>query len=549
MKQFIKAISLLFLLVVGSTALDSCQKIAADGVLSPDVVDSVRKIVMQVLTARKRDSLDSLINLMGLLPTIPTVPQTPVGPPTPEFGNPDTIYCQLQKMKWAAGDENALLLDPTPEVIFPGSLIESYSVTDGSYRPIIFPRRPMLISTSLTNISGSTKETILDPSKKSSAQDAVNLLLQRTINGKIPAKMTKDIEKVYAMEQASLAVGARFNGWGAKVAAKFNWSDKKIKQRFIVKFYQEFCNISTDLPAKPSCIFDSLPPVRILGSYSPVFVSNVKYGRVVLFLWETESDDEQIEASLNASYSTLAAGGGITSNAKFREIMQKSKMQVLAFGGDPAMAARINSPETMQEFIVNSAEFTPTSQGVMIGYTLRFLKDNSVAKIVKATEYTVRTCEVVPETPYEFPSPNAYDFGVNLINGDGEFDGHGPIVHVSVQLRIVDNKEVWMKVWATFDETKDNWTKGLVDRDVKLFSVPDGYTLLKIISKNETTHDYTSNNKQLTSFEKGNSELVRTFMIRGDTDGDDLPSTSFSQNRTWLRFYLNKIVVSMRKQR
>jgi hypothetical protein len=553
MKNLINLFGLFSLTLFFVVSLESCKKDLDDDIISKAKVEEFGKKVVEVLTLQKRDSLDSLIKLMGLLPTIPPLPPTPIGTPTDEVGNPDTIYCQLQKMKVAAGDENSLLLDPTNEIIFPGSLLESASVTDGSYRPIIFPRRPMVISTSLTNVKGSSKDTIHDPSSISSARVAITNIFQRGINGKIPAKMTKEVLKVYSLEQASLAVGANFNGWGAKVAAKFSWNNKKIKQRYVVKFYQEFCNVSVDLPKKPSDIFDSLPKPTILGSYSPVYVSNVKYGRVVLFLWETESNDEQIEASLKASYNTLAAGGSISTDAKLKEILQKSTMQVLAFGGDPTEAAKINSPETMQKFIENSAEFTPNSPGVIIGYTLRFLKDNSIAKIVKATEYTIRSCEVVPETPHEFYNQEPYDFGVDLISGDGEYGNeveHPDLkVKGEVNLFSVNDNEVWMKVFIKFQEQKPDFTTGLTDKKVKLFTIPAGYKIIDIVTAKNSSVEYDDKGWSPDVIDRNDYDLVKKYIINGDNLGIDLPGTKYGENRSWVRLYLNKVIVSIRKIR
>jgi thiol-activated cytolysin len=550
MKQLINSF---IILVFFTTVLMITEGCKPEPLVDIDKIEAAAKGIAEVLTRQKRDSLDSLIRTMSLLPTISPISPTPIGSPRDESGNPDTLYCQLQNMKWAAGDEDALLLDPSNDIIFPGSLIESSSIADGSYRPIIFPRRKMIISTSLTNVKGSPKDTIQDPSRKSSAQEAINSLFQRGINGKIPANMTKEVKQVYSLEQASVAIGANFNGWGAKVAAKFNWSNKKIKQRFVVKFYQKFCDVSVDLPKNPNEIFDSLPKPTILGSYSPVYVSNIKYGRVVLFLWETESEDTDIKASLDASYNSLAAGGSISVDTKFRDYMKKSSMQVLAFGGNPDEAAKITNPETLQKFIENSANFTPESQGVMIGYTLRFLKDNSIAKIVKAAEYTVRSCEYVPEKLHEFVNQEPYDFGVDLISGDGEYgneiDDPDLKIKGDVSLYTVNDNEVWMKVFIKFQEQKPDFTTGLTDKKVKLFTIPAGYKINKIMTSSNSSIEFNDKGWSPDVFDRSNYDLVKKYIINGDNKGVDLPGTKYGENRSWVRLYLNKVTVSMLKIR
>jgi hypothetical protein len=493
MNQLIKSIKVLFYFTAILSLFESCNP---DPLLSPAQVEAKLKRIIEELTRQKRDSLDSLIRKMPLLPTIAPIPPTPVGSTSVESGNPDTLYCQLQKMTLAAGDENNLLLEDNG-IISLGQLFESSSTLEGNPRPIIVPRRPMVFSTSLTNTQGSPKDTIYNPSSPSSYQESVSRLFKRGIIGKVPAIMAYEIKEVYSLEQLSVALGLDAHGWGAKISGQFSWNNKKIKQRFIVKFYQKFCDLTVDPPKNPNEIFDSLPKPMSLGTYSPVYVSNVKYGRIVLFLWETELEDTDIKASLTASYNALVAGGSITSDVKFREYMKKSTTQVSVFGGDPDEASKVKTPETLQRFIENSANFTPESQGVMMGYTLRFLRDNTVAKIVKTTEYTIRSCQVVPEriyelgtvggsggSPFEFRLPadakllsiqvNAGDyvdgltFRYLLNNGEiksEHFGGNGGGFHPTVSLENLKLTGISGRYGRVIDKLKLHYSDGTISQE------------------------------------------------------------------------------------
>ncbi len=403
MKQLLSATGLLCLLIAAISLLDSCKK-QDDLFLDTLPAGSVQQTILDTIDKQKRQSIDSVLGLLPIMP-IPTIIPDPITVGSSTSDKPDSsTYCKVQKYKWAPGKEESMLLDPTTEVIFPGSGLKSESVADGSYIPIVASRRPIIISTSLTNVKGSPKDTIFEPEKKSSAQEALTRLFSRELDGNFPAKMTMDVERIYSQEQASVAVGANYKGYGATVSAKFEWSNTKIKQRYMVKFYQEFFSISVDPFAKPSDMFLSVPDPKLIGGYSPVYVSNMKYGRVVLFLWETESDDTNINAELNASYSGIIQGGGIEVTAKFRSLLQKASMKIFAVGGDAQKATKVNSPETLRTFIEDGANYSKASQGLPIAYTLRFLKDNSVAKVVQSAEYTVRNCENIPDRIYELGS-------------------------------------------------------------------------------------------------------------------------------------------------
>jgi hypothetical protein len=403
MKQLLSATGLLCLLIATISLLDSCKK-QDDLFLNALPVDSVRNTILDTINKQKRRALDSVLGLLPIIPT-PTIIPTPipVGGSTSDKPDSSTV-CQVQKYKWAPGNEETMLLDPTAEVIFPCGLLKAESITDGTYIPIIAPRRPMIISTSLTNVKGSPIDTVFDPARKSSVQEALNRLFSRELDGNFPAKMTKDVQRIYTEDQASIAVGANYGGYGATVSGKFDWSNKKIKQRYMVRFYQEFFSVSVDIPERPSDMFSAVPNPKLIGSYSPVYVSNMKYGRVVLFLWETESDDTNIGAELHASYGGFGQSGGVDVVAKFRSLMQKATMKIFAVGGDAAKAAKVNSPETLKTFIEEGANYSKASQGLPIAYTLRFLKDNSVAKVVQSAEYSVRSCENIPDRIYELGS-------------------------------------------------------------------------------------------------------------------------------------------------
>ena len=45
-------------------------------------------------------------------------------------------------------------MDPTSDVIYPGSILDGNSVAEGSYRQIVLERGPLTISTDFPNIVG-----------------------------------------------------------------------------------------------------------------------------------------------------------------------------------------------------------------------------------------------------------------------------------------------------------------------------------------------------------------------------------------------------------
>lgn len=501
--------------------------------------------------------LDSVVNLALALPPQPPIVPTPelISEET-EYEN-DSIYCITKKYKWAPGEEEPLLMDPSADVIYPGSLLRAESITEGAYTPIIAPRKPILISISSTNINGSPTDTIHDPSRLSSAQAALQRLLSRELTGNGAAAHTKVVEKVYSYNQCRVALGANYSGGSFDVSSSFDFTNSSIKSRYMVKFFQQYYSISVDKPAMPSDFFSETPSPSILGSWSPVYVSSVKYGRVLLFLLESEKTESEMNAEVEASFNGLVASGGLNASVHLERLQEKSTMKVFVVGGNAQDAVAINSPDDVENYITQGGNFSNQSPGVPIAYTLRFLKDNSVAKVVLSSEYTVRSCEVIPATPFEITPSGDYAWPAQLVNGDGEYGGDGfPLITPKVSLYVRNNREIWAHVNITFLENRNDYTTGLIDENMHLGTIPAGYKFVKFITPDywewfysdpEGDHGPNTFTEGTPLASWGEGELVNTFVVNGDTGGDDLPCENVGDDRSWAKIIFNKIVVSMRE--
>jgi thiol-activated cytolysin len=501
--------------------------------------------------------LDSLVQLALNLPPQPTVIPTPNLLEEIKEADGDSMYCVTRTYEWAPGREESLLMNPSTDVISLGQLLKAESITDGSYTPIIAPRNPICISLSLTNINGSPKDSITDPSKYSSAQEGLQRLLSRELVGNGAAGHTKTIENIYSYQQSQIAVGANYSGGSYDVSASFDWTSTKIKSRYMVKFFQHYYSISVDMPAKPSDFFAEAPDPALLGSYSPVYVSSIKYGRVLMFMLESESSESEMNAEVEASFNGLVADGGLNAEAHLNRLMSKSSIKIFVIGGNAQDAVDINSLADVETFITQGGNFSNQSPGVPIAYTLRFLKDNSIAKVVQSSKYTVRECEVVPATPFEFQPSDKYEWPAQLINGDGEYGGDGfPHTTATVDLSVKNETEVWAHFNTLFEEKRDDYTTGLIDDNRLIFTVPAGYKIVSIVTPKHWDGFQADMDHDPNTFEFGNdqdpnnpipSSLVSRWVVNGDTGGDDLPGDFVGADRSWAKIFLNKIVVTIRK--
>ena len=63
-------------------------------------------------------------------------------------------YCECIKYKASEAFSEVLLMDPTSDVIYPGSILDGNSVAEGSYRQIVLERGPLTISTDFSEHCG-----------------------------------------------------------------------------------------------------------------------------------------------------------------------------------------------------------------------------------------------------------------------------------------------------------------------------------------------------------------------------------------------------------
>jgi thiol-activated cytolysin len=332
------------------------------------------------------DFSEQLNNMLSSMAPISTAfpPEQPVTlDNTTEEKDTEYIY-KIDYYTVAAGYDEQIVLNPQTDVIYPGALIKGESILDGSYVPISARRRPVTISTSLT---GSEKvfTEVPDP-KLSTIRSAINSLMNQTYNVP-PANMGFTIEQAYSESQLNLSLRASYKGV-VNVSAGFDYSNKKIKTRLIAKFIQNYYTLDMDLPANPADLFEDNVNESLFGTYMPMYISSVTYGRMALFTIESELEETQVRAFLQGSYASVSA----SASAEFEALNATSTMKVYILGGSGADAGMtVNGFEAFKNYIITGGNFSKDSPGAPISYKLRYIHDNTIGKIVFAASYPIRT--------------------------------------------------------------------------------------------------------------------------------------------------------------
>ncbi|TWO32955.1 hypothetical protein E1J38_008825 [Seonamhaeicola sediminis] len=296
--------------------------------------------------------------------------------------------CVVNKYKMAPGFSEMILLDPTSDVIYPGAMLKGESIPTGEYIGITGNRAPITLSVSLENLNGKPSAYIENPNVNT-VRTGVKDMLQQGITGSASAKVNFTTEEVYSEEHLSIALGASYTKGKNSVSGSFNFSSSEKKYKYVIKYLQVYYTIDLTIEdsENPGKLFASTPN---LDSTSPVIVSSVKYGRMLIYTVETNSKFTDTQAAFNAAFN----GGNAGVNGEHQSFWNSSTVKALVVGGSSGDAAKVVSgPQGVYEYITEGGEYSIDSPGAPLGYTLRYIRKGfPVANVVLSSEYNIRTC-------------------------------------------------------------------------------------------------------------------------------------------------------------
>ena len=350
--------------------------------------------------APQANSIDDYIESLPYLPVDP--PQVLQGSASAAQNDGD-YQCTTQNLKETRNYDEIVAYAANSDSLWPGAIVSADSVVSGLFTQIVLPRSPATISVSLENLDGTKTATIADPSL-STYRDALSGILDSTVTGSTAANLSSEIEEVHSQEQLNMALGVQAS-WGLGVASlksSFDFSNQQIRSRYVVKFTQTYYTVDLDAPGSPSKMFDpsvTLDDVKdkMDDSRPPAYVASVTYGRMVLFTFESQYSAEEMGAALDFAYSGGTDVSGQVS-VTYKDILSSSKITAYILGGDAGSAVMtIDSYEALMAFIKSGGNYSKDSPGAPIAYKLRYLKDNSPARMSMTDDYDVRECTRVSQ--------------------------------------------------------------------------------------------------------------------------------------------------------
>jgi hypothetical protein len=207
------------------------------------------------------------------------------------------------------------------------------------------------------------------------------------------------VNQIHSEDQLKLALGTNFSlNKLADIKAGFNFNNQDGKTRVVAKFLQKYYTADMNIP-DDGIFVDEMPDPTKFGSYSPVYISSLTFGRMGLFFLESSYPAIEVTLALEGLLKNLSSnpiGAGISSTCK--NILNLSTIRVYTTGGAGGGAVEaISGYDGFVNFIKTGGRYSCNSRGAILAYQLRNLSDYTIFQTKLTSTYEVRSCSPVPQ--------------------------------------------------------------------------------------------------------------------------------------------------------
>ena len=316
-----------------------------------------------------------------------------------------TYNCSTTPYSLTRTPDRVVTLDPDVEILWVGSLLQGKGHMGGIGSLAELPirqRAPLTISIDL--LTGENSRTVDNPTV-ATVNSAVGSLIQAAADAghTTGSDVFFTQETAHSLVQAALSMGLSASYMGATIKASLESNISEETRTVTAYFVQKMFNVSMVLPQTPGSVFsdaftaDALQAQidrgRIGPENLPVYVSNISYGRILMFSFTSSASLVDIKATLSALYNGGEYGGNLSTELK--AVLDNAQIKVVTVGGDAANALALIKANDLGAYFTNDATLTSARP---ISYTVRNLGDNSIASVSETTDYNLKSC-----TPAEQP--------------------------------------------------------------------------------------------------------------------------------------------------
>ncbi|GGX57605.1 thiol-activated cytolysin family protein [Streptomyces noursei] len=314
--------------------------------------------------------------------------KTPIGEKKVDIKN--GVERTTQRYRLTKTPEELITFNPNNNALYPGAIVQAGPAIQHGYlvHAGIDPADRTDVRVSVDALVGGPSVPVPKPSY-GTVSDAIKKMVQGKKKGSRDIVFRKT--EGYSSTEVALELGvsAKYGGVSGSIDIE---AKRSTQQNTVVAYLRERAfTASCDLGNPDSYIGETFTQQKLTELISrksmdvdnpPVIVSNVIYGRILMFSFTSTSSETEINAALQASYT-----GFVDIDAKLKEHYQKiarnAKIEIISRGGPG---------HNVQELIVSGkiSKYFDTAPDLdeytVMGYTLHTL-DGYPAKMSETTEY------------------------------------------------------------------------------------------------------------------------------------------------------------------
>lgn len=306
-------------------------------------------------------------------------------------------YWVITKRRYEASHlfNEAVVLDPTSDILYPGCVLRGSSIEDGTYAAlsdvrvgdVTFSISKVLESGELSTATTKTVKNIRMSDYRTAFNEWARLGYQK---GAVTSMHS--VESVTSHEEAKAKIGATFKHEAFDLAANFGFDFNSDNNHILAKFIQKQYTVTMDFPKTPT-IFEEVDQSYI-NEVQPVYISNITYGRMIFMSIDTKHSLADVQLALKLAVQAINVNGELEQS--YRKVLEDSKINVTVIGGRTASQnlALTDGWKGFQEYMVSAQEMHELTP---ISFALRYAADNSIARLVSKQRYDIVSKSFVRE--------------------------------------------------------------------------------------------------------------------------------------------------------
>ncbi len=338
--------------------------------------------------------------------------------------------------------DKIVMFSPDRDILFAGSLLQGKSHREGrggpgSLLPLPVSERAA-IQVSIPGLPTGDNFRDVPVVTQANVESAIGSIIGGAQAAELftPATDDFEVETYHSEQEFALKTGLsgrylNFRG-SANVAVNTRSSETTIAVRYIQRLYE----VVVAPPQTPAAIFSpeftearlqqQVSLGRIGPDNQPIYVSNVVYGRMMMFTMTAEASADELKTIVNASYNTLVTKAELNLNARQRSILSSSRIAITTYGGDRNGTQAMIRSGRWQDYFTQTVRL---SDALPLSYTFRTLT-GQIAGVSESTNYNIKTCQPLERTPFVYlsgqevgaPVPAPFIRRLADVTGDGRAD-------------------------------------------------------------------------------------------------------------------------------